>query len=665
MDKSPHLPIHSPAPPSEHSKSRPVWTCAALALVSPFFPIRHISIDALLPATNAATGISWWPCPDITTTQCAYLTVPRDYANPQADDTVSIFMRKVPATVARKDYLGSILINPGVSPSGACRTPEFIFLGCSRDRVARGTPWQRRGARNSVGVNMTTPKLGCYETEAQAVHATYKQTILGIPYDSRGSSALPGGTRARMEHAYLTRLNASFTATSLACLENGNRPMLESVSTAYVVQDMERIVDALGEDGLNFWGFSYGTILGSTFAAMRPHLVKRMVLDGVSNAESYHNDIYQWGVDGLVDNHKTLEGFFDSCAEAGPERCAFAKSPSGKVSTSGADLHSRLEALYSRLRDEKMKVLSCIARSLTGPGILTASDLKQVVFRGLYSPKLWPGLAQAIANAEAGNPQLLYDREYGNYEEVKPGKGNGNVFNRYMEKHGPPVTTAAIMCGDSEPAHKSLDQYAEYIHELGKSAPIGEIWALWTGFCASWKIRPGQKYDGPWSVEDGLRKTRCVQIPPLPPHTHTSPITRVHDLTTGFRAGSPSCMRAWTQTPSRLLRLRKRWPSRLGTKVRYCWFKRDTDIAREWINWAMGFRGGEFVNAEHVGCESGLLIPRFAPRNQGCCANSNRPGHLFPGNDTKSVSALSFEDQKLWDALRGLEDINTQFRHHL
>ena len=37
---------------------------------------------------------------------------------------------------------------------------------------------------------------------------------------------------------------------------------------------------------------------------MRPHLVKRMVLDGVSNAESYHNDIFQWGRDGLTDTHK-------------------------------------------------------------------------------------------------------------------------------------------------------------------------------------------------------------------------------------------------------------------------------------------------------------------------------------------------------------------------
>ncbi|CAE6411721.1 unnamed protein product [Rhizoctonia solani] len=489
-DKAPYLPTHAPVP--EHSKSRVVWACAALAFLG-YHVYTHVSIDTLLrPNSTFSSGIEWWPCPDITTTECAYFTVPRDYAHPEANDTVSIFMRKFPATVAKKDYLGSILMNPG-GPGGSGNA--LVALGGQRFSTLVDGRYDIIGF-DPRGVNMTTPKLGCHENEAQAIHASYKQAILGFPYDARGPSSLPSDARARMEHAYLARLNASFTATSLACLENGNRPMLESISTAYVVQDIERIVNALGEDGLNFWGFSYGTVLGSTFAAMRPHLVKRMVLDGVSNAESYHKDIYQWG---------TLEGFFDSCVEAGPDRCAFAKSPSGKVSTQRVELQSRLEALYSKLRDEPAPV----SKSATGPGILTASDVKRAVFTGLYNPNSWAGLAQAIAEAEAGNPQLLYDREYSSFEALKPSNGNKNVFNRYMEHQGSQVTTFAIMCGDSDkPTPKSLDQYAQYIHELNKIAPIGEIWATIIGFCASWKIRPGQRYDGPWSVDEGLKKTR-------------------------------------------------------------------------------------------------------------------------------------------------------------
>ncbi|CAE6473049.1 unnamed protein product [Rhizoctonia solani] len=269
----------SPFTIPQHSKSRPLG-------------YRYSYIEPV------ASGIAWWPCPDIPTTQCAYLDVPRDYALPK--DTVSLFMRKVPASVARKDYLGSILINPG-GPGGS-GSAMAVKWGPKLSEIVQGR-YDIIGF-DPRGVNMTLPKLGCHENEAQAVHSLYKENLLGLPYDARGSDSLPAETRDRMELAYLKRLNAAFNATSLACLENGNKPMLESVSTAYVVQDMERIVDALGEDGLNFWGFSYGTILGSTFAAMRPHLVKRMVLDGVSNAASYHKDIYQWGLDGLTDNQK-------------------------------------------------------------------------------------------------------------------------------------------------------------------------------------------------------------------------------------------------------------------------------------------------------------------------------------------------------------------------
>ncbi|KAG8729653.1 hypothetical protein FRC11_008292 [Ceratobasidium sp. 423] len=503
-------------------------------------------------------------------------------------------MRKVPATVSRKEYLGSILINPG-GPGGsgsyfaALSGHELSALVDGRYDIIGFDP---------RGVNMTTPKLGCYENEAQGVHSTYKQTLLGLPYDARGSSALPAGTRARMEHAYLTRLNATFTATSLACFENGNKPMLESVSTA----------------------FSYGTILGSTFAAMRPHLVKRMVLDGVANAESYHRDIYQFGADEVADSRKTLEGFFNSCVEAGPERCAFAKSPSGKVSTKGAELHSRLEALYSRLRDEPIPV----PKSSTGPGILTASDVKGAIFGGLYSPNSWPGLAKAIAEAEAGNPQLLYDRGYSGFEELKASNENENVFNRHMEHRHLVMTTLAIMCGDSEiPVHKSLEEFAEYIHEMDRLAPIGEILAMWGEFCQTWKIRPGQRYDGPWSVEEGLKKAR---FPILYASLDADPVTPL--------AAAQKMAKSFGNESAALL---------VQEGFGHC------TIVHPSLCTAKAIR--DYFLKGKVPAPGTLCKPE--------------PGYLFPGNETKSISGLSVDDQKLWKALKGLEDMSGQSHHYL
>lgn len=87
---------------------------------------------------------------------------------------------------------------------------------------------------------------------------------------------------------------------------------------------------------------------------------------------------------------QTLTGFLSSCVEAGPGRCAFATAPNGTVTTTTTGLRERLNGLYARLRDEPMTV----DEAYVGPGILTASDLKSVMFYALYAPVIWQATAQ-------------------------------------------------------------------------------------------------------------------------------------------------------------------------------------------------------------------------------------------------------------------------------
>ncbi|KAG8730958.1 hypothetical protein FRC10_002155 [Ceratobasidium sp. 414] len=281
--------------------------------------------------------------------------------------------------------------------------------------------------------------------------------------------------------------------------------MLESVGTAFVVQDMARIVEALGEDGLNYWGYSYGTILGATFAAMRPDLVKRMVLDSVSNAESYYNDILQWGKDSMDETHKTFTGFLSTCAEAGPEHCAFAVPPSNSdVAQTTETLRKRLNDIYDRLGRQPMVV----ADSPFGPGIFTAPALQKLIFYALYSPATWQDAMQALASVEKGDATGAYTAIYSPYIDTRRRPYNDNAFNRSMQRYITSESFNPIMCGDSAAVNLSLHAYTDYFRELGKISPTGEQWASIVGGCSGWAFRAGQRYTGPWTVANGLKKTR-------------------------------------------------------------------------------------------------------------------------------------------------------------
>ena len=68
-----------------------------------------------------------------------------------------------------------------------------------------------------------------------------------------------------------------------------NKRILPFVSTANVARDMDGIRAAMGDNKLNYFGFSYGTFLGATYASLFPDNYRAMVLDGPVDANSYIN----------------------------------------------------------------------------------------------------------------------------------------------------------------------------------------------------------------------------------------------------------------------------------------------------------------------------------------------------------------------------------------
>ena len=65
-----------------------------------------------------------------------------------------------------------------------------------------------------------------------------------------------------------------------ACKKNTG-DLLGFVDTSSAAKDMDVIRAVLGEEKLNYLGYSYGTLLGATYAVLYPEKVGRFVLDGV------------------------------------------------------------------------------------------------------------------------------------------------------------------------------------------------------------------------------------------------------------------------------------------------------------------------------------------------------------------------------------------------
>lgn len=88
----------------------------------------------------------------------------------------------------------------------------------------------------------------------------------------------------------LGRVWADSTLFSLNCGAVMNETG-QFIGTAFTARDTMQVVDAIEPDQmLRYWGFSYGSLLGETLAAMFPDKIDRMIIDGVVNPFEYYQN---------------------------------------------------------------------------------------------------------------------------------------------------------------------------------------------------------------------------------------------------------------------------------------------------------------------------------------------------------------------------------------
>ena len=203
--------------------------------------------------------LDWEPCTGTLGNfgaECALLTVPLDYDDPEGE-TIEIAVSRISHTVPDDEYQGPILINPG-GPGGSGLIFAILAFFVPPD-VAAAYDWIGFDPR---GVGSSVPALSCIADYFDGPRPDYDALTPDV------------------EQEWIERA----VAYAAACDANGG-DLLDNVKTVDTVRDMDAIRHALGEDEINFYGFSYGTYLAQVYATLYPHRVRRMVLDSNVDAD--------------------------------------------------------------------------------------------------------------------------------------------------------------------------------------------------------------------------------------------------------------------------------------------------------------------------------------------------------------------------------------------
>ena len=182
--------------------------------------------------------------------QCTTVLAPLDYGHPD-DEAITLAVAKRPASA--EPSAGSLFINPGgPGGSGVDYVSYFEAKGLERFEIIG---WDPRGTGGSTPVK-------CANGKAMDAYTS----IDGSPDDAAEQRALE---QAQIDFGR-------------SCLERSGA-LLEHISTAETVRDLDLLRHLVGEDKLSYLGSSYGTKIGALYAELFPTRVGRLVLDGAVN----------------------------------------------------------------------------------------------------------------------------------------------------------------------------------------------------------------------------------------------------------------------------------------------------------------------------------------------------------------------------------------------
>lgn len=361
---------------------------ALLALLAPAAGARGVDPDPDPDPEVEVPVLAWTDCGTTPAgteagVQCATAALPMDYDDPEGEQ-VRLAVARVPATDTA-NRIGSLFLNLG-GPSGT-------IVDVLQENG--GTIWPTLNQRFDLvgidprGVGQSAPAIDCQ-----------------VDPEELGNSSQPFPTPLDID---VDAFVAKHQAYVDACLAS-NGDILAHVSTANVARDMDVLRAAVGDEKLTYLGYSYGTFLGATYAALFPDGYRALVLDSPVDVQEYITDPLSSSVAQTASFERALHRFFEACAA---DQVACSGFGGGQPSSAYDGLLATADATPIPA-----------PRYTPDPRPVDGDDIRVATTTLLYAKEFWGILAVALAQAAAGDASLLrlvtnlsYDRlEDGSYE---------------------------------------------------------------------------------------------------------------------------------------------------------------------------------------------------------------------------------------------------------
>jgi pimeloyl-ACP methyl ester carboxylesterase len=365
--------------------------------------------------------------------QCAVAEAPLDWSDPGHDSIELALIR----TTATGDRLGSLLVNPG-GPGGS--GVSFV-----RDNVDYATSARLQQRYDIVGFDPRgvgeSSAVDCYDDPDELTDFIYEL------------SPNPPASEAWIDD--LERSSAEFGA---ACLEHTGE-LLGFVDTVSAARDLDLLRAVLGDTALNFLGYSYGTLLGATYADLYPQNAGRLVLDGAIDPATTDFEVTATQAQGF---ESAMRAYLADCLTA--EECSF-RGTVDQAMAEVAALFVRLDASPLRAEDGRM---------------LGSSAMFTAIILPLYSVETWGYLPTLFDDVKRGRAEVALALADSYYSRTQDGRFTDNSTEAF----------SAINCLDYKSTSTRDSLHAEAA-ELARLAPVfGPRMSYGGTACANWPFPP-------------------------------------------------------------------------------------------------------------------------------------------------------------------------------